>query len=85
MSRLAFMPRYAQPRISADEGQARGIVDVLDPAAALPQKCGECQTPASFNNPLMMEPLARFDGGLPRGTLYRARCAHCKERAARRR
>jgi hypothetical protein len=82
---LIVVPAYRQPKISADEGHARAIVDLLDPDAALPQKCGKCGEKARFDNPLMMEPLQRFGNGLPQGTLYRAKCAKCKERAARRR
>jgi len=85
MSVVAFVPRYTQPRISADEAASRAIADVLDPGAVLPQKCGSCGATPSIRNPLWMEPAHRFDNGLPKGTPYQAKCADCKERAARRR
>lgn len=85
MSALIYLPNYSQPNISSDESHARAIADVLDPEVKLPTHCGACGEQGSFKNPLMMEPLRRFDNGLPRGTLYVAKCSHCKERAARRR
>lgn len=85
MSVVSFVPRYSQPTVGRDESHSKAIVDILDPHAEMPQHCGRCKSPASFENPLMMEPLGRFDNGLPRGTLYAARCSRCKERAAGRR
>lgn len=70
---------------SADEMQGRGLADIMDPGAVLPQKCSDCGRPSSFENPLMMEPVDRNPKMLARCYLYRARCARCKEQAARRR
>lgn len=70
-------------RPSSDEMLGRGLVDIQDPEAVMPTSCSNCDARPSMQNPLMLEPVDRNPRALARCYLYRAVCAHCKERAAR--
>jgi len=80
-----FSPRYKHRNISSDEKSGLSVEDVMFPEGPLPQKCGDCCAASSIRNPLLMKPYFTFSNGMPKGTLYQARCALCQEARVRRR
>ena len=71
--------RHPMKRVSDDEMSARGLCDIQDPDAVLPQKCSVCGAQASQFNPLRLLPVDRNPSALARAYLYRSQCARCQE------
>ena len=63
----------------------RGLANIQDPEAILPDTCSRCRRKGTGRNPLMMEPVDRSPRSLARAYLYRAFCHDCRIEMRRRR